>query len=119
LAALLTSARIQTRILRRGWGLPVTRSPAVWKKAGRVLGRQATALRRIALQAASPYRHDGSPEAFWYAEYAMRDYLADLCRLDPKDTAEIARRREWTLSAARLAVGDTPITSPPDFYERR
>jgi DNA-binding transcriptional regulator YhcF (GntR family) len=96
-AALLTGPRHQAKVLRRGWGLPVTRAPAVWDKANRLLGRQAQELRRIALHAYSPYRHDGSPEAFWHAEWGMRDYLADLCRLDPDDAEEIARRRERTM----------------------
>jgi DNA-binding transcriptional regulator YhcF (GntR family) len=96
-AALLTGPRHQAKVLRRGWGLPVTRAPAVWDKANRLLGRQAQDLRRIALNAYNPYRHDGSPEAFWHAEWGMRDYLADLCRLDPDDAEEIARRRERTM----------------------
>jgi hypothetical protein len=96
-AALLTGPRLQAKVLRRGWGLPVTRSKAVWAKADRLLGRQAGELRAIALSAYSPYRHEGSPEAFWHAEWAMRDYLADLCKLDPAGAAEIDRRRKKTL----------------------
>jgi DNA-binding transcriptional regulator YhcF (GntR family) len=98
-AALMTSPRLQAKVLRRGWGLPVTRASAVWAKAERLLGKQAAVLRRIALRAQSPYRHEGSPEDFWYVEYAMRDYLADLCRLDSKDVAEVARRREKMMQA--------------------
>lgn len=102
-AELLASPRLQIRILRRGWGLPATVSPAVWQKADRLLGRQCDPLRAILKTTYNPYRIDGSPEAFWQAEYTVRDYLADLYQIGAKDADSVARRRENTQRANREA----------------
>jgi hypothetical protein len=102
-ATLLTGPRIQGRILRGGWGLPTTRSPEVWEKADRLMGLQCGVLRDVLQTTYNPYRIEGSPEAFWQAEYAVRDYLADLYQIGAPNAASIARRREHTLRAERQA----------------
>jgi hypothetical protein len=89
--------------LKRGQGLPTTLSPVVWQKASHLLGRQCGVLRDILKTTYNPYRVDGSPEAFWQAEYTVRDYLADLYQIGAKDADSVARRRENTQQANREA----------------
>ncbi len=106
-AEILAQPRIQARILRRGWALPATANAAVWEKAESLLGRQCGTLRSILTTAYNPYRIDGQPEAFWQAEYAGRDYLADLCDLGVDSAEAVARRREHTMQAKQKALAVT------------
>jgi hypothetical protein len=75
----------------------------VWEKADRLMGLQCGVLRDVLQTTYNPYRIEGSPEAFWQAEYAVRDYLADLYQIGAPNAASIARRREHTLRAERQA----------------